>query len=177
MNHETATGAFVSAAGMAARVLFMLSLFTLAGCDAGKYNVILAIDAQKYRPQLTWSEIRQSSDQEPYTLRVFDADGRAVPLYQFIHEARGIMPLGEAVIHISTPIIVEKKYGSIFLSVLDHDKEVTKIRVIIGDLKLVKDEPAYVIPIQLPERDGPIPDSNPPWYRAKPIHGQSLEKE
>jgi hypothetical protein len=59
--------------------------------------------------------------------------------------------LDEAEIHISTPIIIEKKYEKISLSVFDHGNEVAKVRVLIDELRPVKGEPtAYVIPLNLP---------------------------
>jgi len=150
MNHKSAMRGFISS--LTAKVVLMLSLFTLTGCEEGKYNVILAIDAKEYRSTMTWEGIRETGfKKKHYTMRIFDADGHPIPLYRFMHESRGVMPLDETEIHISTPIIIEKKYGIIFLSVLDHDSEVTKIRVVIDELKSVKGGPtAYFVPLNLP---------------------------
>jgi hypothetical protein len=152
MKLRSALGAFVFGASIAAKMLFMLSMFTLAGCDAGKYNVILAIDAKEYRSAMSWEEIREAGfKKKHHTMRIFDADGKAIPLFRFMHESLGVMPLDEAEIHISTPIIIEKKYETIVLSVLDHGNVVSSVRVVINDLKSVKSGPtAYAVPLNIP---------------------------
>jgi hypothetical protein len=68
-----------------------------------------------------------------------------------MHESLGVIPLDEVEIHISTPIIIEKKYETIVLSVLDHGNIVSNVSVVINDLKSVKGGPtAYVVPLNLP---------------------------
>jgi hypothetical protein len=129
----------------------MLSLFSIiVGC-AAEYNVMLVVGASEYRPAMTWDEIRETGIKKPYTMRVFDADGHPVHLNRYNHDDGSIMPLAEMEIHISTPIIVDKKYETVSLVVLDHGKEVTKTRVAIKELKPVKGGPkASVIRVELP---------------------------
>ena len=142
---------FVLAAAKNVKVISMLLLFSFMGCAMEEYNVILVIDAKDYCPQMTWKEIRDNSDKKPYNLRVMDMDGHAIRLYRFMHESRSIMPLDETEVHISTPIIIEKKYETFWMSVLDQGKEVRNVRVLVRDLKAVKGgRKAYVRPVELP---------------------------
>ena len=151
MNRNSVIDRFVSAAATTAKVIFMVSLLSLVGCDDGKYNVILAVDSREYRPGMTWDEIRESGFKKPYSVQVFDANEHPVPLYRYNHDDGRITPLDKIEIHISTPLIIEKKYDTLSLSVFDHGNEVTKIRVVIRDLKAAKGGPkAYVTPVELP---------------------------
>src|SRR5882672_7620607 len=133
MHHHSAAMKLASTVATPAKVFSVLLLLSLFGCEARNYHVMLAVDAREYRPTMTWDEIRNSTDKKPYGIRLFDVDGHAVPLYRFMHESPGIMPLDETRIHINTPIIIEKKYDTVYLSVFAHgsSNELTRIRVVI----------------------------------------------
>jgi len=152
MNTKYTIRQFWHAVDMAVKASVILFLLALVGCHEGEYNVILAIDSKGYHPTMTWTEIREIGFlKKHHTMRISDAEGHPIPLFKFIHEDQGVRPRDETEIHISTPIIVEKKYGSIVVAVFDHGKEVTKVRLVIGELKPVRDEPtAYVAPLNLP---------------------------
>jgi hypothetical protein len=127
-------------------------LVLVAGCsNRSKYQVLLATDARTYQPQMSWDQIRESGYPLPYTLRVFDSQKRSVPLFRYKNPELTIMPLDDTLIHISTPIIIEKKYTSIYVSVLDHETEVTNIQVNTELLTTIPgDERARALPIPLP---------------------------
>ena len=131
-----------------ANAVFALSLLCLSGCVGdGKYQVLLPVDTEDYRPQMTWDQIRETGFKKPYTVRVLDAEGRVLRLYRFNHDDGSIMPLDETEVHISTPIIIEKKYVTVYLSVLDRGKEVRRVRILTSDLKGIKGGPgAYAVP-------------------------------
>ena len=134
-----------------AKVVFMTFLVASAGCDYTRYNVILAVDSKEYRAAMTWDEIRESGFKKPYTMVVLDNNGLPVPLFRYNHDDGSIMPMETAEIHFSTPIITNKKFDAIFVSVLDHGKEVKKVRVVIRDLQSTKGDPkSYVTPVTVP---------------------------
>ena len=147
------TGKVLFAAFKTAKAFCALCLIALIGCDAGRYNVILAVDAKEYHPTMTWAEIRESGFKKSLGMRVFDANGHPVPLFRFMHESRNIMPLDETEIHFSTPIIVEKKYARISVVVLDREQTITNAHVTIRTLNSVSGGPkAYAAPIEIPTK-------------------------
>jgi hypothetical protein len=131
----------------------LLATLICGGCSSN-YNVMLAIDSKEYKPDMTWVEVREVGYRPVYrhcTLKVVDNDGRAVPLYRYAHEENRIIPLDEAEIHISTPIIVDKKYTNIFLEVFNNGVQLSKVSVVISNLKWIKGkDKALVVPLDLP---------------------------
>lgn len=132
-------------------LLILLSAASLCGCEIDRYTVILAVDAKDYRPSMKWNEIRKTSDSQPYAMHISDAEGRAIPLFRFMHESRSLMPLEEDLIHISTPIIVKKEYATFFLTISEpHGKELKKLRVDVRTLNAVRGGPtARAFPVDL----------------------------
>lgn len=132
-------------------LLIFLSALFLVGCEADRYTVILAVDAKNYRPSMKWDEIREATFSQPYAMHISDADGHPIPLFRFMHESRGLMPLDEDPIHISTPIIVEKKYTNFVLTISQqHGKELKKLRVDVHTLNPVQGGPtARALPLDL----------------------------
>jgi hypothetical protein len=132
-------------------VLCISFLFALLACEGGTYNVILAVDSKDYRPGMTWDEIRERGFKMTFNMRVYDSNQRPIALYRYNHDDGCMMRLNETEIHISTPIIIEKKYENFLLSVLAQGKEVSRVHVTISDLKAVKGGPrAYVVPLTYP---------------------------
>jgi hypothetical protein len=127
------------------------------GCASNRYHIMLAIAANEYHPEMSWIEIREVSSKEfyrSYTLRVFDSAGNAIPLYRYAHESSQIIPLDEAEIHIGTPIIIPKKYKMIYLKIFNHGIEVSKISVVIEQLKTNQGrDKALIIPIMLSQKE------------------------
>ena len=130
--------------------ILLCALF-VGGCEIDRYTVVLAVDAKDYRAAMKWTEIREAADHEPYGMHVEDAAGHAIPLFRFMHESRSLMPLDENPIQISTPIIIEKKYATFFVRIIDdHSKELKRLRVDVRDLHAVQGGPAArVFPVNL----------------------------
>ena len=132
-------------------LLILLSALFLCGCKFDRYTVILVIDAKDYRPSMKWDDIRKATDSQPYAMHISDADGQPIPLFRFMHESRDLMPFDEDPIHISTPIIVENKYATFFLTISEHHgKELKKLRVDVRTLNAVRGGPtARAFPVDL----------------------------
>jgi hypothetical protein len=132
-------------------LLILLSALLLCGCESDRHTVILVIDAKDYHPSMKWDEIRKASYSQPYTMHISGADGHPIPLFRFMHESRSLMPLDEDPIHISTPIIVEKKYATFFLTISEHHgKELKKLPIDVRTLNVVRGGPtARVFPVDL----------------------------
>jgi len=151
---ESGKDKLVNAGYRMASILVLLSLlFGACGANQWKYNVLLVVSTNEFQPKMTWWEIRELGLKKDQTMRVLDTDGHPVPLFRFMHSSERIIPLDETEIHISTPIIVEKKYKAVLLSVLDNNQEITRVRVEINRLKPIKDEPKrFVVPIEIPAK-------------------------
>jgi hypothetical protein len=136
------------------KVLFVCSLMCLTSCvDDRRYHVFLVVDAKNYRPEMTWDEIRERGFKMPDTVRVFDSKGNSIQLFRFNHDDGGITPLDSNEVHISTPLIIEKKNDIVDLLLLSHGQLKAKTRVMMRDLKSVKGVPnGSVILINLSQR-------------------------
>lgn len=134
-------------------VSLAFALFISSGCTGVGYNVILAIDAKKYAPGMTWDEIRETGFDKAYrryTLRVVDERRNLIPLYRYGHESSGLIPLVEAEIDISTPIIVKDNYKTFHLILFENGVEKSDVPVAISKLNVTKGrDKVYVIQIPL----------------------------
>ena len=131
-------------------ILTLLFAGLFCSCEIDRHNVILAVAAKDYRAKMKWVDIREAEFNEPYTMHVMDTTGHPIPLFRYMHDSRQLMPLDEDPIHISTPIIVDKKYSTFILAISDHTKERKRVRVDVDALNVVPDGPAArVLPIDL----------------------------
>jgi hypothetical protein len=140
---------------LAARLLAVagIALLCLAGCSPERgYHVILVADKIDYRPTMQWTEVREVMFQKPFTMRVFGADGKPVRLFAYATGMwRSLLERDEALLHISTPIIVENRHKALRLEIIDRNKSVTTRVVAIDRLKRIEGERhSRVLLIDLP---------------------------
>jgi hypothetical protein len=127
------------------------------GCsNENLFNILLVADKSKIRPDITWSEVRNYNSALNYGVRISDTNGFHVALFRFNHDDSSIIPLEDTYIHVSTPIIIEKKYKSVVIHLTDRSgAEISNFRVVISELKILHDDrAAFLIPIDFKALNG-----------------------
>jgi hypothetical protein len=137
-------------------LLLFLPLLLLSGCDDPRYTIILAIDAKDYRSGMTWSDVRDAGFREsdpypderpkkPFVMLITDVDGKPIPLFRFEHESNEKGRLDENPIHLSTPIIIERKQTELVVLVTGHGREPLRIHVDSHKLPKIVDDPSFYL--------------------------------